>query len=82
VEKTQIYLTEEEKQLIEKLANQTGESESAIIRQAIERYLDISNEKNRNQYLQAGKGLWKDREDIPNIRELREEFERFPENEK
>ena len=31
----------------------------------------------RLQRLRAAKGIWKDRQDIPNVRTLREEFERF-----
>lgn len=57
-------------------AEQTGESQSALIRQAIDRYLVRFPGEARNGVLRQAKGLWKDRTELTDIRALRGEFDR------
>lgn len=75
--RTQIYLTDEEKAFLQKIAEETGVSQSELIRQAIDRFIERRQVKDRRTLLQKAKGLWKDRKDLPDFRALRNEFDRI-----
>lgn len=72
MKRTQIYLTEEEKAAIEKLSDERGTTQSDIIREAIEHYLEEVTLEEKRSRLMAAAGMWKDKEDIPDVREMRE----------
>ena len=74
--RTQIYLTEGQRQGINHLAHRTGRKQSEIIRQAIDEYLTRSGPEDKLTRLRRARGLWKDRKAV-DIRALREEFDRF-----
>ncbi|MDZ7720935.1 MAG: ribbon-helix-helix protein, CopG family [Balneolaceae bacterium] len=72
--RTQIYITEEEKEALEKLSAERNTTKSNIIREAIDQYVaDMTLEEKRKK-LNAAAGIWKDRDedDIPDVRDLRE----------
>ncbi len=77
--RVQIYLTSVEKQKLRALAHETGHSQSELIREAIDRFIEISlmQKKNKLSAIQAAKGLWQDRTDLPDFIELRKEFDRY-----
>ncbi len=75
--RTQIYLTKEEMTGIERLAAIRGHKNSAVIRQAIDEFLQRQDPRDRLTRLRTGRGLWRDRNDLPDVRKLREEFDRF-----
>lgn len=75
--RTQIYLTDEEKAALQDIADETGVSQSELIRQAIDRFIERRKEKDRKTLLQKARGLWKDREDLPDFHALRIEFDRM-----
>lgn len=75
--RTQIYLTNEELRGIERLAAAHGRKNSAVIRQAIDEFLQRQDPRDRLARLRRGRGLWRDRTDIPDVRKLRKEFDRF-----
>ncbi|MFD2530997.1 ribbon-helix-helix protein, CopG family [Gracilimonas halophila] len=60
-----MYLTEEEKKAIEKLSNERGTTQSNIIREAIEHYLEEVTLEKKRDHLMAAAGMWKDKENIP-----------------
>jgi predicted nucleic acid-binding protein len=60
MERTQIYLTEEERRALKSLAARLGRSQSALIRDAIDRYVDRYQEGNRLDLLRQARGLWAD----------------------
>lgn len=75
--RAQIYLTDDERSALRLLANQTGQSQSELIRQAIDTFIEKHQETSRLKALQMAKGMWKDRDDLPDLRELRAEFDRY-----
>ncbi|WP_103666069.1 ribbon-helix-helix domain-containing protein [Gracilimonas amylolytica] len=75
MKRTQIYLTEEEKKAIEKLSDERGTTQSNIIREAIDEYVAREKEKPRKKSIMDFAGIWKDKKDLPDIDELRDEWE-------
>lgn len=75
VTRTQIFLTENEIAEIRSLAARRGMKQSALIREALDEYLETHRDTHRKALLAAGRGLWKARRDLPDFRRLRREWE-------
>ena len=75
--RTQIYLTEKEQAALRNLARQTGKKQSELIRRAIDDFIDRYQPRERLAMLQQARGMWKDRDDLPDFQALRREFDRF-----
>ncbi len=74
--RTQIYLTEEERRALRVLAERQGRPQSALIREAVDRYLEREVDVERRERLQSARGIWRDHTGLPDPGRLREEFER------
>jgi hypothetical protein len=74
--RTQIYLTETEQRGLRALSRQTGLSQSELIRQAIDAFLSGEQELDRPALLRQARGLWQERDDLPDFSALRREFDR------
>ncbi len=74
--RSQIYLTEDERNFLKSLSKETGRTQSDLIREAIDSLISKNNKKNNSKKRQEAFGIWKDRNDYPNIEELRNEFDR------
>lgn len=74
--RTQIYLTAEEQQALRALSRRTGTSQSELIRRAIDSLLAEEQALDRTALLQQARGLWRDRDDLPDFATLRRELDR------
>lgn len=75
--RTQIYITDEENSAISRLSAVSGHGKSEVIRQAIDEFIERRDTTNRLRKLRAARGIWKDRVDIPDVRQMRADFDRF-----
>jgi predicted RNA binding protein with dsRBD fold (UPF0201 family) len=74
--RTQIYLTEEEKNALSALSVQFGKKQSELIREAVDNLI-ARHSKNRHQkILDRVAGMWKNRDDLPGLEELRKDWDR------
>ncbi len=79
--RTQVYLTEHEHQSLRHLTGITGKSQSELIRKAIDLFLDMKSITPK-QGLKMAAGMWADRKDLPDFSSIRQEFDRFTDDEK
>jgi hypothetical protein len=73
----QITLTQTESEALQALARCTGKSTEQLLHEAVERYLAQAGLQNRRQLLRSARGIWKDRQDLPDLKALRKEWDRF-----
>lgn len=74
--RTQIYLTEAEQQALRRLARRTGRSQSELIRDAVDRFIALRETGDRTGLLRQARGMWRGRDDLPELDSLRREFDR------
>ncbi len=74
--RTQIYLTEQEQLALRSLAGRRGCSQSEIIRDAVDRFIENALLNDRDQILDAAAGIWVDDAGSPDFVALRKEADR------
>ena len=75
--RTQIYLTREQQQGLERLAVATGRRKSDLIREALDGYLTDHQPRDWKAALEAVRGMWADRDDLDDfVRDLRAGWEK------
>ncbi|MBI2190675.1 MAG: ribbon-helix-helix domain-containing protein [Planctomycetes bacterium] len=74
--RTQVYLTEKERSELAILAEATGKKLSELIREAVDRLIEESSASRRATVLDRAAGLWKNRDDLPDFRAIRAEWNR------
>jgi metal-responsive CopG/Arc/MetJ family transcriptional regulator len=80
--RTQVYLTSSEREGLDQIAQELGKHKSELIREAIDQFIINSRslKREKRSALKAAAGLWKNREDLPDLRSLRKEFDRLDYN--
>ncbi len=74
--RTQVYLTERHRLKLSIIAKNTGKKQSEIIREAIDRLIDQSDQNQKQTVLKEAAGIWKNRDDLPDFRAMRSEWDR------
>jgi hypothetical protein len=75
--RTQIYITDQERQSLAYLVEKTGKSQSELIRNAIDLFCMQFSKKKSHAVLKAARGLWETREDLPDFSNMRKEWDRY-----
>lgn len=74
--RTQIYLTDRQRDELAALAKLVGKKQSELIREAVDRFIDQAGHGRREAVLQEAAGIWKDRKDLPDFEATRAEWDR------
>ena len=74
--RTQIYITERQRDKLVALAQTTGKKQSQLIREAIDRLIEQSSDRQRKAVLEETAGIWKNRKDLPDFNALRTDWDR------
>lgn len=76
MQRTQIYLTREEHAALRGLARIRGCKQSELVREAVDQYVVRNGKAGPLLALERAAGLWKDRDDLPDFRALRQDWDR------
>jgi len=74
--RTQIYLTEHQRDELAAIAKIAGKKQSELIREAVDRLIDQEGRSRREAVLHEAAGIWKDRTDLPDFKATRAEWDR------
>ena len=74
--RTQIYLTERQRDELSAIARASGKKQSELIREAVDRLIDQASHSRREAVLREAAGIWKDRTDLPDFKAIRAEWDR------
>lgn len=71
-----IELSDQEREELSRVARITGKSEDQLVREALNQLVNKFRNGNHLVSMSKGKGIWKDRADLPSIEDLRSESNR------
>jgi len=74
--RTQIYLTERQRDELAAMAKTAGKKQSELIREAVDRLIDQSGRSGRTTVLREAAGIWRDRKDLPDFDAMRADWDR------
>ncbi len=74
--RTQIYLTEHQRDELAAISKTAGKKQSELIRDAVNRLIDQSGRSRREVVLREAAGIWKNRKDLPDFKATRAEWDR------
>jgi Arc/MetJ-type ribon-helix-helix transcriptional regulator len=74
--RTQIYLTERQRDELAAIAKAVGKKQSELIREAVDRLIDQAGRSRREAVLREAAGIWKDRTDLSDFEAMRIEWDR------
>ena len=73
---SEINLTEQERDALDEIAQRTGRSQAELVREAIDHLIAEFQNEDRRPLMQKARGIWKDRQDLPALEDLRREWNR------
>ena len=74
--RTQIYLTEHQRNELAAIARTAGRKQSELIREAVDRLINLVGRSAREVVLRQAAGIWKDRTDLPDFKATRADWDR------
>jgi hypothetical protein len=74
--RTQIYLSERQRDELAAIAEASGKKQSELIREAVDQLIDQSGSSRRDVVLREAAGIWKDRTDLPDFKAIRANWDR------
>lgn len=72
----QVFLTDSELQMLHAMSQSTGKTENELLHQALDLLKNQVDLESRRSLLLAARGMWQDRDDLPSLRDLRNEMNR------
>ena len=72
-----IDLSEEQQKRLGEIARATGKTPDQLIQEAVDRFITGYPNGDRLEKMRQGRGIWKDRQDLPSLEELRRESNRY-----
>lgn len=74
--RTQIYLTDLQREELASMSKALGKKQSELIREAVDLFIEQAGDNRRKIVLKEAAGIWKDRTDLPDFRKMRKEWDR------
>jgi hypothetical protein len=74
---TEINLTEQERNALQDISRRTGKTEGELVREALDQFIAQFQNEDQRKLMQKARGIWKDRQDLPSLQEIRNEWERI-----
>jgi len=74
--RTQIYLTEHQRNELATMSKSFGKKQSELIREAIDKLIEQAGKSHREMVLRESAGIWKNRTDLPDFESIRSEWDR------
>ncbi len=74
--RTQIYLTERQRDKLAAIAKTAGKKQSELIREAVDHLINQKGRSVREAVLRQAAGIWKDRTDLPDFKATRAGWDR------
>ncbi len=74
--RTQIYMTERQRDEQAAIAKIAGKKQSELIREAVNRLIEQAGHSRREAALREAAGIWKDRTDLPEFKAIRADWDR------
>jgi len=72
-----IELSDQEREALSEVARLTGKSEDQLVREALNQLVATFRNGDHLASMRKGKGIWKDRTDLPALEDLRQESNRY-----
>ena len=74
--RTQIYLTESQRDELAAIARRGDRKQSELIREAIDDFIKRRSRQRRQTILRESAGIWRDRSDLPDYEAIRAGWDR------
>ena len=74
--RTQIYLTEHQRDQLAAIAKSARKKQSELIREAIDQLINQADKSYKELVLRETAGIWKNRKDLPDFKKIRAEWDR------
>ena len=74
---TEINLTEQKRNALQEISRRTGKTEGELVREALDQFIAQFQNEDQRKLMQKARGIWKNRQDLPSLQELRNEWDRI-----